>query len=259
MHHREAVPHCIASSQRTARHVGYRSNTSPFPRFVKRCLMRFSAATMEIESHETNPKHFRKHRRLQRRLAEFDLEVLRSIWDLFRRFYYRARHHPYKPLKLRSNRRCYQSQSRLLMLPSEIRFIIWHYIMASGPIALYRAQGPMNMQSELGNLNFMAVRLPRLALDENVVHWPRRYRESHQRETDARMAGMRARCNVLQPPISNGMRPWVVTYLNPGSERGWRLRSMYTPTNVVDAIVTRNDAFFTETKNLGGDIERRNP
>ncbi|KAF2010512.1 hypothetical protein BU24DRAFT_427625 [Aaosphaeria arxii CBS 175.79] len=71
-----------------------------------------------------------KNRRLHRRLARWSFKRLRSIWHAFA--------YPlYKPLKLRSHRRCSRSQSRLLMLPAEIRFIIWDYVMASGPIVLY--------------------------------------------------------------------------------------------------------------------------
>lgn len=84
--------------------------------------------------------YIRKNRRLHRRLAKSSFKVLRSVWYAFGRFYHRTRYRPYKPLKLRSHRRCSQSQSRLLMLPPEIRFIIWDYVMASGPIALYRAR-----------------------------------------------------------------------------------------------------------------------
>ncbi|KAF1964502.1 hypothetical protein BU23DRAFT_561896 [Bimuria novae-zelandiae CBS 107.79] len=84
--------------------------------------------------------YIQKNRRAHRRLAKSSLKVLRSVWDAFGRLYHRARYPPYKPLKLRSRRRCSQSQSRLLMLPPEIRFIIWDYVMASGPIALYRAR-----------------------------------------------------------------------------------------------------------------------
>lgn len=81
-----------------------------------------------------------KDRPLHQRFASATLPVLRIVWDPFRRFYDRARYPPYKPLELRSRRRCSQSQSRLLMLPAEIRFVIWDYVMASSPIALYRAR-----------------------------------------------------------------------------------------------------------------------
>lgn len=98
-----------------------------------------SVARMQIQlPHDA--EYIRKNRQAHRRLAKSSLKVLRSVWDVFARLYHRARYPPYKPLKLRSRRRLSQTQSRLLMLPPEIRFIIWDYVMASGPIALYQAR-----------------------------------------------------------------------------------------------------------------------
>jgi hypothetical protein len=98
-----------------------------------------SVATMHTQL-PFDAAQIRKNRRVHRRLAKSSRKGLRTIWDAFRRFYHRARYPPYQPLRLRSHRRCSQSQSRLLTLPPEIRFMIWDHVMAGGPIALYQAR-----------------------------------------------------------------------------------------------------------------------
>jgi len=47
----------------------------------------------------------------------------------------------YKPLKLRSRKRCTQKRSALLNLPAEIRIMIWEHLMARKFIVLYRKWG----------------------------------------------------------------------------------------------------------------------
>lgn len=142
------MPHFLnASLQRTAEPDRYRKGRSSFRsnpfRLLQSIELRLGHSSTEKMTSVKLPydrDYILKNRRFHRRLARSGLKLLRSAWNPFGRFYHRARYPPYKPLKLRSRRRCSQSQSRLLMLPPEIRFIIWDYVMAGGPIALYRAR-----------------------------------------------------------------------------------------------------------------------
>lgn len=106
-----------------------------------------------------------------------------------------------------------------------------------------------HMRDELKKLDFMAVRFPQLALDDWVALIPRVY-EHHQSDMRTHLHPLRDRFCVLQPPIANGQQPWEVADLDTGGEKGWRLGSMYTGGKVgLDAIETRNYAFFTEAEN----------